>query len=173
MKITANRIEDKVDEFLNVLTRDVRRLQMTLSWLDEMRGFVIKHDDVALQKLLETIQSQAGSFNDNELKREFLRKELAILLDRDPGKITLSALELELFGEKKAQVTRMKAQLQALVEELKQEHLKTTMLLSDCSRFNRLLLENVFELGSTREITYSPSGFAERNSETGFVNMQF
>jgi len=141
--------------------------------LDELRGLVIKHDDVALQKLLETIQSQASFYKDNELKRQSLREKLAILLDCNSGKMTLSRLEVELSGEKKAQVAEMKAKLQALVKELKQEQLSTTMFLSDCSRFNSLLLENVFELGSAKQITYSPSGFAERNTNTGFVNIQF
>jgi hypothetical protein len=169
----TSKIDDKIDEFLNVLANDVQQLQRNVSWLDELRSLVIKRDDVTLQKLLETIQSQASSYKDNELKRQSLREELAILFDCDSGKMTLSMLEVELSGVKKTQVTEMKAKLQVLVKELKEEQLKTTMLLSDCSRFNSLLLKNVLELGSAKGMTYSPSGFAEQNVDTGFVNMQF
>jgi len=173
MRIMTNKIDDKIDEFLNVLTNDARQLQRNISWLDELRGLVIKHDDVALQNLLETIQSQASCCKGNELKRQILQKELAILFDCDSGKMTLSRLEVELSGGKKIQVAQMKAKLQALVKELKEEQLSTTMFLSDCSRFNSLLLKNVLELGSAKGIIYSPSGFAEQNANTGFVNMQF
>ena len=173
MRIMDTTIEDKVDEFLNVLDRDVQQLQRNLSWLDEMRALVIKHDDLALQELLESVQSQAGSYKDNEFKRQSLREELAILFNCDATKITLSGLELELSGGKKTQIAQMKAKLQTLTKEFREEQLRTTMLLSDCSRFNSLLLENVLELGGTREITYNHSGFAERNRDTGFVNIQF
>lgn len=173
MRISTITIEDKVNEFLKVLAMDAQQLQATLTWLNEMRGLVIKHDDLALQKLLETVQAQASRSKNNELKRQRLRGELAIFFDCDSNKMTLTRLELELSGEQKAQVAQVKLKLQELVKELKDEHLKTTMLLSDCSRFNSLLLENVLEFSSSREITYSPNGFAERHSNAGFVNLQF
>lgn len=173
MRITSTKIDDKVDEFLNVLANDVQQIQRNIAWLDELRSLVIKHDDVALQRLIETIQSQARCYKDNELERQTLREELAILLDCDSGKMTLSRLEVELSGRKKTQAIEMKAKLQALVKELKEEQLSTTMFLSDCSRFNGLLLKNVLEFGNTKGITYSPSGSTERNANTGFVNIQF
>jgi hypothetical protein len=86
--------------------------------------------------------------------------------------MTLSRLEAELSGEKKAEVIRRKIKLQTLAEELKKEHLSTTMLLSDCARFNSMLLTSVLELGQVGTITYGPRGSAERQINSAFVNLQ-
>ncbi len=76
MKIAASEIEDKVDELLVVLDRDIRHIQENLLRLNELRGLVIKRDEASLQKLLESIQSETNSYKDNELKRQSLREEL-------------------------------------------------------------------------------------------------
>ena len=178
MKIAASEIEDKVDELLVVLDRDIRHIQENLLMLNELRSLVIKQDEVSLQKLLESIQSETNSYKDNELKRQSLREELetAFSCSIEQGIIVggfLSRLEAELTGEKKIEVADRKTKLRVLAEKLKREHLSTAMLLSDCSRFNSMLLKNILELGQAGTITYSPKGSAERQTNQAFVNLQF
>ncbi len=87
--------------------------------------------------------------------------------------MTLSRLEAELPGEKKAEVAEIRKTLQILTKEFRKEHLSTTMLLSDCARFNSVLLRNVLEFAQTGTITYSSSGSCERQTNSTFVNLQF
>ena len=75
--------------------------------------------------------------------------------------------------ERKAQVAEKKAKLRSLTNELKEEHLSTAMLLSDCARFNSLLLKSVFDLGKTETVTYNSNGSTKRQTDTAFVNLQF
>ena len=173
MKKGTIEIENKVDQLLVVLDRDIRHMQESLSRLDELRGLVVKRDDASLGKLLESIQSESNSYKNNELKRQLLREELAIALDCSLGQMTLSRLEAELSEGKKTEVAERKTKLQTLAKKLKKEHLSTVMLLSDCARFSSLLLKSIFELGGTGVMTYSPRGFAERQTNTAFVNLQF
>ena len=172
MKTTVIEIENKVEQLLNVLDKDIRYLNKTLSNLNELRSMVIKRDDASLHKLLESTRSDSKSYKDNELKRQRLREELAFALDCSLKQVTLSRLENELSEEKRAQVTRRKSELNTLAEKFRKEHLNTAMLLSDCAKFNSLLLKSVLGSVQTGTITYDPRGSAERQTNSVFVNLQ-
>jgi hypothetical protein len=173
MKATAIEIEDKVDELLVCLDKDIRHMQENLLQLNELRRLVIKRDDAALGKLLESIQARSGHYKSHELNRQSIRKELANILGCDLEQVTLSALEATLPKIKKDQVIQMKAKLRSLIGELKKEHLSTTLLLSECARFNNLLLKSIFELGNTGTVYYNSNGATRRQVDTAFVNLQF
>ncbi len=172
MKTAAIEIEDKVNQLLAVLDNDIRHIQNNLSRLNELRGFIVKRDDASLQKLLENIRSESGGYRENELKRNSLRKELAAALGCDFRQMTLSRLEAELPDEMKLQVAQKRTELKTLAEKLKNEHISTVMLLSDCARFNSTLLKSVLELGRTGTITYSSRGFVRRQDDSAFMNLQ-
>lgn len=177
MKATV--IQNKVDELLAVLDEDTRHIQKSFSWLDELRSLVIKRDDVALSKLLQTIQAESDSYVKNVQQRQALRKDLANALGGEVEQITLSRLAAIVPEGKKAQVTGIKTKLRTLVEQLKKEHLSIALLLSDCARFNNLLLKAIFDLSKTGTVYYSPNGAAKRpplllSPESGgaFVSLQ-
>lgn len=173
MELTIHRIQGKIDELLVVLDEDIRHTQQSLSRLDEMRSLVVKRDHAALSKLLVKIEDESGSYSANESKRQSIRKELAVALDCGVEEMTLSRLETVLAGEKKSQVARRRTRLKSLTEELKREQLKTSMLLSDCAKFNGVLLQSVLELGRTGVITYGSDGAARPRNDSAFVSMQF
>lgn len=173
MKTAAIEIEDKVDQLLIVLDRDIQHIQENLLRLNELRSLAVKRDDASLRKLLESIQSDSHSYRENELKRRLLREELAMASDCSFEQMTLSRLEADLSGEKKAEVAQRKAELQTLAGKLKKEHSSTAMLLSDCARFNSVLLKSILQLGQAGTITYNPNGSAERQTSSAFVNLQF
>ncbi len=165
--------ENKVNELLTVLDKDIEHMQQSISYLNELRSLVIKRDDVALSKLLERIQSETNSYQDHQLKRRSIRKELASIFDCNSEQMTLSKLEANLPEEKKAQVTIKKTKLQALVKELRKEHISTALLLSECGRFNNLLLKSILGLGKSGTVTYNSNGATKRQTDTVFVNLRF
>lgn len=173
MKTAAFEIEDKINQLLAVLDKDIRHIEDTLSRLNDLRSFIVKRDDASLQKLLESIRSESNSYKENESKRQLLRQELAAALNCDFKQMTLSGLEAELSGEKKTEVTQRKIKLKTLAAKLKKEHSSTIILLTDCARFNNMLLKSILELGQAGTITYSPRGSAERQTNSAFMNLQF
>jgi hypothetical protein len=173
MKAIAVEAEEKIDELLLCLDEDIRHIRDSLLRLDELRSLVVRRDDVALGRLLESIRAELDSYKSHELKRQSLREELAVAFGCNLEEITLSRLEAVLSGERKAQVVERKSKLRLLTVELKKEHLGTMMLLSDCARFNGVLLRSVFELGKTGTITYNSSGSAKRQTDMALVNLQF
>ena len=172
MKAARAPIEDKVDQLLVYLDRDARHIQESLQQLNEMRRLVIKRDEAALGKLLENIQGASDCYKDYELNRKSIRKELADRLGCNVEQITLSALESCLPEAKKDRVTQMKAKLRSLTAELKKEYLSTALLLSECARFNNMLLKGIFDLGKTESIHYKSNGETRRHIDTAFVNLQ-
>jgi hypothetical protein len=172
MKAAEAGIEDKVDRLLACLEQDARQIQESLLQLNEMRRLVIKRDEAALGKLLESIQARTDDYSEHELKRKSIRKELAESLGCSFEKMTLSALEANLPQAKKNQVTQMKAKLRSLSAELKKEYLSTALLLSECARFNNMLLRGIFDLGKADSVHYGSNGATRRQIETTFVNLQ-
>lgn len=173
MKTSNIEMQVKVDRLLVVLQRQIQTIKLNLSRLNELRAFVVKRDELSLRKLLTTIQSESPNQADDELKREILRKELAAILGCQTRQMTLTMLEKELDGPKKERVTQIKDDLRASAIELRKEHAGTMMLLSECARFNKTLLNGVLQMGRSSEITYSQNGSALRHGNSGFMNLQF
>ena len=171
MKSTATEIENKVDKLLTCLDKDSQHIQESLSQLNKLRSFVIKRDDFGLNKLLKFIQAEMSSHRNHESKRQTIRKELANALGCNIEQITLSALEAYLPKEKKDQITKKKAKLMLLIKELKKEHLSTILLLSECARFNNLLLKSIFNLGKTGAVYYNSNGTTKQQTDMVFVNL--
>jgi len=172
MKV-AVAIQNKVDELLAVLDKDIQHIEESLSRLNELRSLVIKRDDTALDKLLRSIRAETDGHVGNEQQRQNVRKDLANALDCPIEQMTLSALEAILPEERKAQIIDRKAKLKTLIEQLKKEHLSTALLLSECARFNRLLFRAIFDLGKTGTVMYSPSGQAKSPTDMTLVNLRF
>ena len=174
MTATAISIEETVGQLLTVLDEDIRYLEDTVSILDELRSLVIKRDDVGLAKLFEDIASEVESRAANESKRQAIRKSLADALGCGSiGNVTLSKLESVLPVEGAAQVTERRTKLQSLVSELRKEYSATVLLMADCARFNKLLLESIFALNRSGPITYGADGTTRRQGDGSLVNIRF
>ncbi|MBW7990129.1 MAG: flagellar protein FlgN [Planctomycetes bacterium] len=171
MKSTATEIENKVDKLLTCLDKDSQHIQEILSQLNKLRSYVIKRDDSGLSKLLKIIQADMSSYRNHESKRQAIRKELANALGCNTEQMTLSALEARLPKGKKDQIIKKKAKLMSLIKELKKEHLSTILLLSECAKFNNLLLKSIFDLGKTGAVYYNSNGTTKQQTDMAFVNL--
>lgn len=173
MKTAIVEIEGKVDELLTCLELDIRHIEESLVRLNELRTFIIKRDDAALGRLLESIRTGSEDYRNNETRRQSIRKELADAIDCEPKQMTLSVLESHLPESKSRLVAQTKARLRALTLELRKEHLSTSLLLAECARFNNVLLRSVFEIGKTGVVSYNSNGSAKRQIDTTLVDMKF
>jgi len=173
MKASASTIESKVEQLLAVLEEDIRHIKDSLLQLNDLRSLVIKRDDASLSRLLATISAKASCYAANESLCQSLRKDLANALGWDVEQVTLSRLEGALPDEKKTQVANKKKELRTLIDQLRKEHLATAMLLSECARFNNLLLRSIFDLSKTGTVTYRANGATNRQTDKTLVNVRF
>ena len=172
-KMAAMEIENKIDEMLKCLDVDIEHLQINLSRLNELRSLVIKRDDVQLMKLLNDIQMESDSYREHEFKRQMIRRRLANLLGCGIEKVTLSNIAAMLAEEKRNFVNAKKAQIKSLVESFKSEYASTIILVSECSRFNKMLIKNIFEPSKTGSVYYKPNGKVREhrdNNKSWLVN---
>lgn len=172
MKSMTVEIENKIDELMACLDKDSQHIEESLSQLNQLRSFVIKRDDSSLCKLLKVIQTKTDSYRKDELKRQNIRKQLANALGYNTEELTLSVLEENLPKKITTQVINKKAKLRTLVKELKKEYLSTALLLSECSRFNNLLLNSIFNIGKTGAVYYNSNGTTKQQTDMAFVNLQ-
>lgn len=163
----------KVDELLAVLDEDIRHLEAHLSHLEELRGLLIKRDDAALGRLLIDIRQQGDAHAVNERRRHEIRTELAGLLGCNDAQVTLSTLQASLADPRRQAVIDRQAKLKSLVQRMKREHTLTSLLVSDCARFNRSLMGAFFGLGHSGGMTYGPSGAARAQTDASLVSLQF
>jgi len=173
MKTVTIEIENKVDELLAVLSIDVENIEKNLVRLNDLRSFVIKRDNNALEKLLSEVRLESGDYSENGSQRCLLRRQLAAAFGYSDKQITLTMLEGILSGDRRSQVSRMKTKIKTLAEELRKEYLRTSMFLSEFARFNSLLLNSILEMANAGACTYDSKGFTERRTDTAFMDMQF
>jgi hypothetical protein len=172
MKSISTETQEKVNELLRCLDKDSEHIEDSLSQLNKLRGFVIKRDDSGLSKLLKVIQAESHSYRSNESNRQKICEELAGILGYSAEQLTLSVLETSLTGRQKTQIGNKRKKLASLIEQLKKEYLSTALLLSECARFNTLLLRSIFELGNTGGLYYNANGATKQQNETAFMNLQ-
>ncbi len=170
--MTASALETRIGSLLEVLDEDVRHLESALTRLESLRALLIKREEVGLQKLLEEIRGQGDTYRQNEQKRQQLRRELAAELGWVEGDLTLSKLQRKLAGPSRAALAQRQTRLRALGMELKREYSLTVLLVRDCIRFNRSLMQILLGSGGRGSATYSPTGAARHEFGTMLMNMQ-
>ena len=160
-----------VDELLIVLDDDIAQVRLTLGRLDELRSAVIKHDEEELKCLLSQVQDEVESYRPVEAMREEKRCRLAKVLGRDAAEFNLTVLCSLLTGEKRVAVSAKQDELRGLTEELRAEHTRTTLLLRECSRLNKMLLRGIFGRGE-ESVTYTARGKEKWEVQNEMVNMR-
>jgi len=172
MKTDKTIFQDNIDRLLNVLDTDIENICQNLSAMNQLKSSVIKRDSDCLAQLLKKIQADSSGHKNNESKRKSIRKELAHSLGCPVEKITLTRLAQMLPEEKKSLIVERKEKLTELLNQLKNEYHATAVLLSECARFNRILLKTLFNNKTAETITYDADGSARRYFDSAFVNMK-
>ncbi len=166
-------VQTRVTVLLDVLDEDIRHVETTLVKLDTLRGLLIKRDDGALERLLEDIHKRGEEYAATERRRQDLRRDLATDLGWKEGDVTMTNLLTQVAGHLRSALAERQTRLKVLIARLKREHALTALLISDCGRFNRSLLQVFLGPFGKAGATYSPTGAAQRPAGMALLNMQF
>ena len=166
-------IHAQVAALLDVLDEDIQHVEASLARLDTLRKLLIKRDDVALGALLEEIRGQGESRPAVDRRRQELRRELASSLGWQENEVTVTNLLDHVTEDLGATLAERQKRLQNLIVRLKREHTLTAMLILDCRRFNRSLLQVFFGPAGQTGTTYNATGAARHPTGTTMLNMQF
>ncbi len=170
--MTSPVIEAKTTALLTVLDEELRHLESVLSRLDTLRSLLIKRDDAALEQLLGDIRQEGDIYRLNEQKRQQLRRDLAAELGCREGELTLSRLRGCLVGGARDAAVDRQARLRTLTAQLKHQHTLTVLLLRDCTRLNRSLLQAFFGSSGRGATIYSATGTEKRPTPQALMSME-
>ncbi|MHC4270926.1 MAG: flagellar export chaperone FlgN, partial [Planctomycetota bacterium] len=165
-----NLISVKIAQMICCLEKDVQHIEHILENLDKIRALVLKRDEDTLKELLEQTQAKADEYKNQESGRQLICMELARLLNFNVQQLTLSKLEQLLPEKLREQMEEKRIKLKSLTNRLKKEHLNTVLLLAECARFNRMVLNGIFRFGKTDVTTYSSSGTTRQQAGKSFMN---
>jgi hypothetical protein len=171
MKTLSLEFDNYIDPLIDVLERDIEHIDSTIEMLDQLRGMVIKRDDKSLNLLLEKARIKTEKYASVENRRQVIRKELARIWGCETKEMTLTKMIQILEPSRSEQVRQVRDKLENLLSKFKAEHLSTFMLLSECSRFNGIMLSALLN-GRQDEPTYNRQGSMNRQSKQNIMNLQ-
>jgi hypothetical protein len=165
-------ISQKISLLLDVLERDVEHIGRTMSYLNELRGLVIKRDERGLGRLLDAIRTESQEYAGIEQSRQLMRKEMAEAFGCKPEEMTLTFLKKCACGEVKDTIAEIQQKLKTTVGRLKGEYAATVKLVSECARINSILLKTIFERKQPGLVCYDSAGLTNRQGDAAFMNMR-
>jgi len=157
-------LEALMDEEIALL--DLRRSQLSC-----LCGAIVDRDEDAVEGLLEQIERAQQLQAATDGKLQALRKVAARRLCRPEGQVKLSGLIAALDEPLRPPLAERRQRIIDLAGRLQQEHMRTVILLTECARLNRMLLEGLFPQGEG-VTTYDADGAEAWRGEAGLVDTE-
>lgn len=157
MKTMSLEFNSLIDELIEVLEIDIVNIESTLEMLSKLRKMVIKRNENGLQLLLEKARISTKRQDSVENRRQEIRAKLAVICECSANEMTLTRL-CQIVGDQRGDtIYQIKERLGTSISKLKAEQLSTSMLLTECRRFNDVMLGAL--LNNRRDdLTYNRSG---------------
>jgi hypothetical protein len=164
-------MDDLVNELAAALDQQADLLETRRSQLLALREAILRYDNDALERMLEqverTIQDQAPC--DARLRQASERAAAAA--GCAGTEVRLSLLIERLPQRYRAMLEARRTQLVGLTHSLRRKHLETALLLRECARVNRELLDRLLPGGGVT--VYGSGGRNHWRGDTGSFNMEF
>lgn len=164
--------ESLIDELLAILDEEIELLEQKRSQLANLSEALVSTDDAATEALLKLIERTEHTQTRVDLKLQDVRKTLAGVFGYDDAKaLRLSVLVTELPDAQASAVNDRRERLAQQVGNLRRQHLQTAMLLIECSKVNRMMMECLLPAGEA-VTTYDATGTNLWRNGAGLVDKE-
>jgi len=153
-------LEAAVKDLAEALDESIRLQEETLTCLEAGTRAVVRRDVAAIEGGLEALGSLVDRLRGAEARQRAARTRLAEALGRPGAEATLGRLERDLPPTLARRLAERRARLRDLVPAVRRAHLRMTLLVSEVSRLNRVLLA-AFVPESSVPQTYRTDGKPE------------
>jgi hypothetical protein len=160
-----------LEAFLAFLDEQERLLGQTLERLNALRAAVIRRDEETLGTLLEQTRCDADRHRTVTLEQRALEQRLVEAIDGLSLPITLSRLCAALHGPTRTLFEQKQRALREIAHRVQLEYASTELLLRQCARCNRQLLDAIVGR-SSRTLTYDAQGQSRREAHRGLVSVK-
>ena len=163
---------DLIDKLLSVLDVESHLLELRRTQMEELHDLLIHSDEARMERLLcEMEQAQQRQFETDEALAS-VRSALARAMGRPDGKVRIQEILPYLDEPIRLAVKDRREKLMLQANRLREQHLATTILLSESLRINRILLEGLFPRREALE-TYDTKGVRKWQKGTGLMDMEY
>ncbi len=164
--------ESLIDELLAVLDEEIELLGQKQSQLADLSEALVSTDDAATETLIKLIEQTEYTQTRVDLKLQDVRKTLAGVFGYDDARaLRLSVLVTELPDAQATAVNDRRERLAQQVGTLRRQHLQTAMLLIECSKVNRMMMECLLPAGEA-VTTYDATGTNLWRNGVGLVDKE-
>lgn len=167
-----NGITDAIQtRFLPFLDRQINHLERMREFLDAFRGALIRRDLETLGQMQDRLAAEADRRQELDGEMEAFRRLFAGPLGCRPDEVCVSKLAAAADAATGRRLRDKQRHARELVESVKNAHLATELLLRECARINRRMLEVIVGRGSPAP-TYDARGRAAWQSGRGLMNVK-
>jgi hypothetical protein len=154
-----------------LLDEEAALLVLRHSQLGSLCAAIVERDESAVERILDQIEQAQELQTIGDQKVAALRDELACRLGVQARALRLSALIERLPAWCQAGMLTRRRRVLDLAERFRVQHMRTVMLLSECARINRLLLEGLFPRCQA-VTTYGADGSQNWRVDAGLVDTE-
>lgn len=158
------------DELHHILDEEIRLLHERACQFDELYDAILHRQNDRMETLLAEMTATQQEQAKVDTSLDALRQLFARSLRCEPGQIKLS--ELADHIDNPDAVLHKREQIILLSEALKKKHLNTAVLLTECARINRALLDGLLPENEPSLTTYGHGGSNPWRSNTGLVDAE-
>jgi flagellar biosynthesis/type III secretory pathway chaperone len=162
---------DPIGSLRQLLDEEIALLDVRRSQLASLCAAIIDRDDDAVERLLDQIERAHELQAATDRRLEALRQVLCERLGCARDEVRLSALIAALPEADRQPLAERRQRIIELAERLQLEHMRTVILLGECARINRLLLESLFP-AAEGVATYNARGADHWRPEAGLVDTE-
>ncbi len=164
--------ESLIDELVAILDEEIDLLEQKRSQLADLSEALVSADDEATETLLKQIEQTEYTQTRVDIRLRDVRKALAGVFGYDDARaLRLSVLVSELPDTQASAVDDRRGRLARQVGKLRRQHLQTAMLLVECSKVNRMMMECLLPAGET-VTTYDAAGTNLWRNGAGLVDKE-
>jgi hypothetical protein len=160
-----------VEKLLGSLDEEIALLEEKTVQLASLRRAMLDRDDQAMAAVLTEIEQDQRRQDSVDLRLSAARRAMANAMGIPAGQLRLSRLIDELPPAEAASVDYRRQQILLLAERARKQHLETAILLHECSRINRMLLEGLFPQNQS-VTTYGQGGSDTWRPESGLMDTE-
>ena len=164
-------MDRQIDELLGILDEEIELLDRKRSQLADLSAALVERDNDTTERLLEEIEQAQSAQESLDARLGGVRERLAETLGCAPHEVRLSRLAGELPLRHARAVADRRARIVDRAGALRTQHLKTALLLSECSRINGMLLQSMLPAAET-VTTYGAGGTETWRGEAGLMDTE-
>jgi hypothetical protein len=163
-------IDSLLVELRSTLDEEIALLTHRAEQLEVLSQAVAERDDEVMDGLLREMERTIGVQTRADLKLNNLRNSIAAELGWPPQEMKLARLIPMLSDPMRLELDYRRRQIVTLSDRVRQRHMQASIMVMECSRINRALLDTLFPRQSVQ--TYDAGGRQEWTNGAGLVDAE-